>query len=140
MSQVVVPDVGKKQLLKFLTGEVADIPTFIRLFKNDFTPGPATVIGDFTQADFSGYGAAATANPVTAAALDASNRAVVTWDPVTWTKNGATGNTIYGYYVVDSTGSLLWAERFDGSIPMTVDGAFIQITPRFTFKSEFSNS
>lgn len=140
MSQVVVPNIGKKNVLKHIVGIVGGGLTTLRLFRNDITPGPGTVIGDFTEANFSGYANGALANAAVAAALDGSNRAVASWDQITFTKNGATGNTIYGYYVTDGGGDLCFAERFDGPIPMTVDGAFIQLTPKFTFKSEFVNS
>lgn len=139
MSLLIVPNVGKKDLLGVMSGASIAVPTSFRLYQNDLTPGPATVIGDFTVANFTGYANGVLAGVAVAGALDGSNRAVVTWNALTFTKNGATGNTIYGYYVTTGAGNLLWAERFDGAIPMTVNGAFIQITPRFTFKSEYSN-
>jgi hypothetical protein len=42
--------------------------------------------------------------------------------------------------VVDASGNLLWVEAFDAGIPLTVDGAFVQIVPTFTDASQFSNT
>lgn len=138
---LIVPDVGKIRLEKFITGEVAPAGFRTKLFQNNFTPGPATVIGSFTEATFSGYALANLSNPVTAAALDAQGRAFTLWDLVTWTKNGATGNTIYGYWVEDGASNLLWCERFDsGAFAMNTDGTVLQFYPRLTYKSQFSNT
>lgn len=138
MSVLVVPNIGKQNMMKTVSGFWTNIPTTIHLYKNNLTPGPATVIGDFQEADFSNYSNKPTNNPVITFP-DGDNRAVSTWDSQTFLKNGATGNTIFGYYVLDNGQNLLWAEKFDASIAMTVDGAFITLTPKLTGKSQFSN-
>ncbi len=139
MSNLIVPNGSKKTLLEQTAGIAVNVPAFVRLFQNNYTPVAATVAGDLTEANFSGYAAAAPAGGAVAGALDAENRAVATWNSITFTKNGATGNTIYGYYVTEMTGLLLWVERFDASIAMTVDGAFITLIPKLTAKSQNSN-
>lgn len=137
---IVIPDVGKTANQKIWTGEKA-LPTLtIRLFQNNYTPVAASVLGSFTVATFTGYAGIDLANPVTQAALDASNRAVTFWDLVEWTKNGATGNTIYGYFVVDDDNNLLYAERFEsGAWPMLDDLARLTFIPQLTYRSQFGN-
>lgn len=139
MSNLIVPNDSKKTNMQLILNGLF-IGTKIRLFQNNYTPVAATVIGDLTEATFSGYAQITLAGGAVAGALDAENRAVITWNAVTFTKAGATGNTIYGYYIVDNGGVLLWLERFDAPISMTTDGAFITITPKFTGKSQYVNS
>jgi len=88
----------------------------VHLFKNDYTPVDATVIGDLVEADFTGY-ARQDFDPVDFAAP--------TWTPhvaqillsvfLTFTASGAlsTPQTTYGYYVQDEDGELVWVERWD---------------------------
>jgi hypothetical protein len=141
VSNVIVPDVAKIQHMKnALNIASTHYPDKLKLFKNSATLSHATVLSDLTEADFSGYSAYSLAGGAVAGALDGSGRAVASYTAHTFTKSGATGNTIYGYWVEDSTGALLWCELFDTPIPMTVDGAFIQITPKFTDASQFSNT
>lgn len=141
MSNLVVPNLSKVYLTKQAALPAQNFyPATIKLFQNNYIPVAGTVIGDLTEATFSGYAAQALAGGAVSGMLDASGRAVAQWNAVTFTKAGATGNTIYGYYVIDGSGNLLWAERFDSSIAMNTDGAFIQLTPKFTGMSQFSNT
>lgn len=138
---LIIPNVGKKNFNKLFSGETAAHTLFLKLFQNNYTPVATTDVGDFTEASFSGYVTKTLSNPVTQAALDANNRAVTLYDLVTWTKSGATGNSIYGYYVLDNGGGLVWCERFvTGAWSMTVDGTILQFYPTFTNRSQFSNS
>lgn len=131
-----VPDVGEATILDHLLGAYGD-DLEVRLYQNDYTPVDGSVLGSFTQADFEGY-AGQNAESWTGAVM-ASGRARSTADQITWTKGtGGTGNSIYGYYVVDADENLLWAER-DPSAPvnMTSDGNIYRLTPAFTLKTEF---
>lgn len=111
----------------------------IRLFQNNYTPIATTVIADFTEANFSGY-ASQLMGSGTVSGPDGSNRWVLTFAQRTWTKSGATGNSIYGYWVEQATPTAMWAERFAAApIDMNTDGNSIVMTPLVTMKSEFSN-
>ncbi len=131
-----VPDPSERALLDALTGSTLLTGCHVRLYKNNYTPVDATVVGDLTAADFQGYSQANLASP--AAATTVSNKAVTSWDQVTYTKGaGGTGNSIYGYYVVDSAGNLLWAERDPAApVDMSVDGNQYKVTPKLTLNSE----
>lgn len=141
MSNLVVPDEGKKRNLIGAMGVAGFAPTTVKLFQNNYFPDHATVVASLTEATFSNYSAQSLAGLSVSSSLDASGRAVATFNPVSFTKSGATGNNIYGYYVCDPSGFVLWAERFDSApISMAVDGAFIQIVPKFTTASQYSNT
>jgi hypothetical protein len=135
---LIVPKASRIPLQKIWTRETADASIYYRLFKNDYTPNADTVLGDLMQADFTGYAEIEINTPVTQVALDATFRAVTIWAMITWTKSGATGNTIYGYYARSEAGELLWAERFtSGAYAMSVDGQTLPLYPTLTYTSQF---
>ena len=137
---LIIPNAAKVFMQKIWTGEIANSQLKVKLFKNDYTPVAGTVLANLTEADFTGYAVQNVNNPATQAALDVNNRAVTFWDLVSWTKNGATGNTIYGYWVVDNAGNFLWVERFvSGGYAMTVDGTVLNFYPSLTLASQFLN-
>lgn len=109
----------------------------LKLYKSNTTPTATSVIGDFTEADFTNYVSktltAATWNDSTTV----SGKATATYgsSPLTWTC-GATGNTIYGYTVQAATGgTLLWGELFASPRVLT-DGEILNLTPTITLNSE----
>lgn len=141
MSVLIVPDDSKKILLSLAVIPAATgLPDKLKLFKNNYTPGHTTVSANLVEADFSGYVAGTLSGGAVSGTLDGSGRAFATWSPLTFTKAGATANTIYGYWVVDAGGVLLWVERFDSAIVLATDGSFIQVTPKFTGMSQYLNT
>jgi len=140
MSNLIVPNNAKRRMVGSLSGAYPNTAAKIGLFKNNYTIVAATELTDLTAADFSGYAETNLTTPVIVAGLDGSNRAVATWDAVTWTKSGATGNTVYGYYVVNGSNELMWAETFDAPVALTSDGMFIVILPKLTVASQYGNS
>jgi len=140
MSNLIVPDASKGPCLACLAGITSNIPSKIKLFKNNHTPSHTTTLGDLTVADFGGYVEQSMTTPVVAGSLDAQFRGVVTWDEVTFLRTSGPDNTIYGYWVEDQFANFLWVERFDNPIPVTADGIFIKLTPKLTDKSQFLNT
>jgi len=131
-----VTDVGELYLLDRLASAEMDAFT-VHLYKNDYTPVDGSVDTDFTEADFSGYAGGISlsthATPSTVA-----GRATTTWTPKIWTHNGGgTSNLVYGYFVLNSGGDVIWAER-DPSAPrsMAVLGDAINVFLTYTGKSE----
>lgn len=104
----------------------------IRLFKNDLTPTPDTVVADLTEADFDGY---ADFGPVVWGAVftNPDGYAEIVGGVAQFTDTGAvTPNTIYGYYATDAAGTgLFWAERFEDPITMDENADAILVIPRF---------
>jgi hypothetical protein len=111
----------------------------IKLYKNDLTPHPATVVGDFVECDFSGY-TAYTVVAWGATFLNSDGKAEGDAPSHMFARAaGATSNDVFGYYCTTAAGALLFAERFTGApIPMNtpVSDAIVLLS-RFTFGSEF---
>lgn len=108
----------------------------LRLFKNDYTPSPTSALADFTEANFTDYAAKALASGSWLPATTVSGAAQKAYDTEQSWVCGATGNTIYGYYVVDDTTGLLeYAERFD--VPrVLINGNELRFTPKVTGQSK----
>jgi len=130
-----VPDLSERRLLDLLVGAWS---CTVRLYKNDYTPTDTDTVANYVEADFNGYSAQAAVG-WSAATGDGLGRAFTQATQLVYTKAaGGTTNQIYGYYVTDAGGNLLWAERDPNApIPMVNTGDQYKVTPRFTFKSEF---
>ena len=87
----------------------------LKLFQNNYTPADTTTSANMTAATFTNYAhKTLTRAGWSAATTNASGKAESSYGtaPESWTC-GATGNTIYGYWVEGaSSGKVLWAERF----------------------------
>lgn len=133
---VIVPDVAEPVLLTMIQAFVNAAGLHVRLYKNNYIPVDGSTLGNFTEADFSGY---ASVVPTMTVPTEVSNKAEM-HDNATrhFTHNGGgTGNSIYGYYVTLDTGpALLWAERFSAPITMATNGDDIAIIASFTLDSE----
>ena len=136
-----IPDVSKKTFATNLVQAGTTNMWTAKLYQNNYVPDHTTVLSNLTEANFSGYSATLLTSGTVGGSLDAGGRAVITWAQITWTKSGATGNEIYGYYVVDSSGNLMWVEAAASPpIRMVADGDELLLTPQLTDKSEFFNS
>lgn len=106
----------------------------VRLFSNNFTPNHGMVPGDLTEANFDGYAPVASLN-WGSVSLNGSFEAEATLASATFTQTG-TGitNNIYGYWVTDSFGNFLWAER-NPSAPVAMDAAGLNyvVIGKYTF-------
>jgi hypothetical protein len=128
MNPVVVSNAEWRAILTALTAALAPwAGAIVHLFKNNFTPSPASVLADYMEADFSGYAASAAIvwNP---AAFLPDGTAVVTGDAkVFGTTSPATIlNTVYGWYATNAGGTvLLFGRRFDN--PIALNGPFQDI-------------
>jgi hypothetical protein len=141
MSHLIVPDVAKlRRATAILTGTGTHYR--MKLFKNNATVDHSTVLAGLTEANFSGYtaGGIVLSGGAVSGALDGTGRAVTSYSFCTWTKSGATGNDIYGYWYEDAAGNLTGVEKFDASQPMQTDGAILQLSPQDTEASQFSNT
>lgn len=133
---LVVPDVGELYILAAWISGFPPSSLFVRLYQNNYTPLDSTILSDLTVATFSGY---SQQSVTLGTPTEVANKAkTVGTAPQVFTHNGGgTSNTIYGYYVVDtSTGDLVWVERFGSSQIMTNNGDQISITIQFTADSE----
>jgi hypothetical protein len=134
---LVVPNVGEIELLdKMLKNAlVTDENYTLKLFNNNVTPDQSFTASSFTEATFTGYVAKTLTRSGWGAAATVSNKAQSSYAQQSWTC-GIVGDTIYGYYVVGATSTvLLWAERF--TTPRTLGNTdILNVTPVFTLNSE----
>lgn len=110
----------------------------VDLFKNDYTPDLTSELSDFTVADYPGYSDLEAAN-FAFDSYDSQKRAVFLADQLTFERTSTgTAQNVYGYFVTNANGDLVWAERFaTGPYTMENSGDQIVFRPRFTFRSEF---
>lgn len=119
-----------------------DTTITVHLFQNNLTPTVSNVLGDFTEATFTGYASqtlAYSGSPV----HDAVNH--VWYQPcaqLTWTMGTpGTTNNVYGVYLTDAAGNLRGAGRLDGApAPMSVAGQTVSVTLNRRMSSEFASS
>ena len=127
---IVVPNAFEVLVLGWILNNV-DLS--LRLYSNDYTPVEGSTLAAFTQVAGGGYAAKT---------LTAGSWVVTAGDPSyglyaqqTFSFTGPTTapSTIYGYYIVDTSNVVRWAERFPGAnVPFTpIAGSSIRITPRF---------
>lgn len=104
----------------------------VRLFKNDISPGPDTVLANLVTADYGGY-ADSPAVVWSAGDTDFDDRAVLVGASQNFAPtDSVTPNTIYGYCIMDSTSTnLLFAERFPNSVDLTSPADILVIVPMF---------
>lgn len=109
----------------------------IALFRNDFIPTTASVLADFTEANFPGYApqSISTPNP---AFLNGGLAAEVDADLVTFTQTGGPAQVVYGYFVYDAALVVIAAQRFPAPQNMTGAGASLDVGVKFTGISQFN--
>jgi len=131
---ILVPNTAEKRLLDKMIKE-SDEDYLLKLFKNDLIPDATTVLGDFVEADFTGYSAKTLLRTDWDDAITVDKKAETNHAEQSWTCSGAC-NIIYGDYMVGKTsGELLWTNRF--STPKVLDvGDELKIAPKFTLFSE----
>lgn len=89
----------------------------LRLYKNNFVPDEFSTAGAFVEADFSGYAwwqptySAAYINAAGKGQIDASSHTFVRGE-------GIISNDIYGLYVTDGAGEVVFYDHFANPIPM----------------------
>jgi hypothetical protein len=102
----------------------------VKLYQNDLNPGPTTVLGDFEVATFTGYttsSAIAWAGPVNG---DDGEPELVGQRLIFTATSGTPTNTIFGYYVIDAGGALLYSERFSTQQQVSKAGDSVIFVPR----------
>lgn len=130
------PNVSLLELLnRFVAADVK-----IRLYTSDTTPGPASVLSDFTEmGSGTGYATVTVAHGDFTAAGVSGGIATLAAPDVTFSVSSGT-SSIYGYYITDTAGmALLAAGRFSGA-PLTLDASNpISVTPKFATSSRFTS-
>jgi hypothetical protein len=109
------------------------------LYSNDWWPAVTDNVGRYTPADFPGYSGLPPATAWGTPSLQ-GDLAVIQGAPITWTRGvGFGGGWVFGYYVVDSTNTLILACRAWG-YPGTIvgnTGQTIMVTPTLGIVSRY---
>jgi len=116
---------GAETILKSLTGIISSIETLkLKLYSNNVTPTPLTVITDFTELTGAGYAE----KTLSASAWSMTGNAIST-TPQLFTFTGNAGS-VYGYYLVGATSNkLIASERFaSGPFNIASNGDSITVT------------
>ena len=137
-SPLIVPDDGKISLIN----RILDGASYLQysLFKAPTGAlGTTFVYGDFTEADFDGYSSQIIYSASwSAATINVDGEAERTSADLTFTCTGSvTPNDIYGYFVHDDYGTVVWASKFAAPVTMDTNGQTIVIPPIFTLKSAY---
>lgn len=108
----------------------------LRLFKNDYTPVAGTLASDFTTTTFTNYVNKTLTRAGWGTPTTVSSKAQCDYSSTqSWTC-GATGDTVFGYYVLGATSNVcLWAERF-ATARTLANGDILSLTPSFVLHSE----
>lgn len=127
---LVIPDVGEVVLLGNMLYQTPANLT-LKLFKTNVTPAESDTHSSYTEADFTNYASktltASQTGGTWAAAATNAGTTTTTYAQQSWTC-GASGNTVYGYYVVNATPVLHWAEAF-ASARTLASGDELRLTP-----------
>lgn len=121
------PDVGENLALEAVVGKTNATALTVRLFKSNTTPSDSDVAATYTESTFTGYSAAA----LTAGTWGAASAGTITYGAqLTFTCSGASAESVYGYYVTNAGGVLLYSER-DASAPFVIanSGDAVKLTP-----------
>lgn len=133
---LLVPNNGEGDALSYFVNKSAPENLVLKLFSNDYTPVEGSVVGDFTEATFTGYSAKTLAGASWTVVEGAPSEASYAEQSFT-SSAGSQNQNIYGYYLVRATsGRIAYAERFTGAgVPYNIanSGDVIKVTPKITF-------
>ena len=129
---LVLFNAGAAEIMSRAVNKSATGDLKLKLYKSNTTLSKATVIGDLTLADFTGYADAS----FTGAnwSVTTANPSVTSYAKQTFTSTaGSQNQDVYGYVVTNSAGTVaLWGETFsDGPYNIVNNGDKIEVTPTF---------
>jgi len=112
---------------------VAGDKLVLKLYVDDETPSTdgSDTVAKYTEAG-AGHGYAAidlAAGSWTVSTVATIAQAAFAKQTFTWTSNPT--ETVYGYFVVNSAGDLVWAERAAATFTPTANGDYFEVTPVF---------
>ena len=136
---LILADVGADQILKSYfnkTQPAGGNNLTLKLFTSNTTPGQTDVAGTYTEATGGGYAAVTlTAGSWTVTPANDPSDAVYAQQTFTFTGALTASATVYGYYVVDADGVLIYAERAGSTFTPANNGDTYKVTPKFQCSS-----
>lgn len=131
---LVIPNVSEVKLLNNLLNISAPTNTILHLYSNNLTPSSTTVIGDVTEVASGGYAAITLTSTSWTVATSGGGVSTASYPEQTF--NITTSATIYGYYITNLAGDLLWLERFTAApFQLPGSGGQILITSQLSLNS-----
>jgi hypothetical protein len=131
---LVIPNASEVKLLNNLLNISAPTNTILHLYSNNLTPSSTTVIGDVTETASGGYAAITLTSSSWTVAT--SGGGITTASYAERTFNITTSATIYGYYITNLAGDLLWLERFTAApFQLPGSGGQVLITSQLSLNS-----
>lgn len=128
------PNVSLSRILEVARQSTSTLSNSIRLFKSDTTIGVATVLGDLTEADFTGY--AALGAQWTGQGIDGDGKARTIRDSFcVFTKTGGADQTVYGWYIYNGS-TLILAQRFLAAFTFQAGSLTLSFLPSITLARE----
>lgn len=110
----------------------------IHLFTNNLTPTLDSVLGDFTEAAWTGYAAAAV-SPGSFSVTTSGHLTTAIASPVSFSNTSGSPVDAYGYFVTDDTGALVACARFDTAPVSIADGGSYPVVPIIGDFSQYSS-
>lgn len=132
---IVLADVGADIILKAYFNNswaAGGKDLTIKLYTNNYTPLDTSVAGDFTVAAGGGY-ANKTLSNGSWTVTPANDPSDAVYAEQTWTFTGPldAGASIYGYYVIDADGVLVYGELAAAAFTPANNGDQYKVTPKF---------
>jgi hypothetical protein len=121
---LVIPDISEVVLLNNMLNIATPTNTVLHLYSNNLTPSSTTVIGDVTEVASGGYASVTLTSSSWTVATSVGGITTATYSEQTF--NITTSSTVYGYYITNVAGDLLWLERFTAA-PFQLPGSGGQI-------------
>lgn len=128
---LVFPDQGENIALEAIVNKTAPQNLVLRLYKSNTTPGESDTEATYTEAAFTGYSAIT----LTGTSWGAASGGSIAYAQQSFTSSAdQTAESIYGYYITQSTsGKLVYSELFtDGPYSVANNGDVIKVTPTIT--------
>lgn len=128
---LLVPDVGEVALLSRALGKSSPEDVDLKLFVSNTTPAEGDTAATYTEANGGGYADVTLAQANwTVGTSGGTTSAEYAEQTFTFTGPLTTNLTIFGYYVVSPTGSvLLWAERAAATFEPANNGDTYKVSP-----------
>lgn len=128
---LLVPDVGENAILQMITNKTAAQNLVLHLYINNITPAETDTTATYTEAGFTGYSAAT----LTGATWNTASGGSISYGAQSaFTASGVSTDDVYGYYVTQTTSTILiWAERAASApFAVRVSGDAVKMTAAIT--------
>ena len=106
----------------------------IHLYVNLYAPTPQDTVSSYVECTLPGYSFVTFQSSQWSGGISPGPIAVYTYPQITWTFDPyqSAQQTVFGYWVQDSSGSVLYAELFPAPFPVPPQGGELPMRPTFS--------